>query len=71
MDGSVATALSMVVSILDLAHTYMEAMETARDNLHASGMTYSPQGCSFLVQLDADFQEETHLSSATTGHGWE
>ena len=38
--GSDAMALSMVVSIPDLVHIYIEAMETARDNLHACGHTY-------------------------------
>ena len=40
--------LSMVVSIPDLVYTYMECMETASSNLHASGLTYSPQGAPFV-----------------------
>ena len=44
MYGSDAMALSMVVGIPDLAQIYMEPMETASSNLHASGHTYCPQG---------------------------
>ncbi len=43
MDGSDAMALSVIVSIPGLAYIYMESMETATSNLHASGLTYSPQ----------------------------
>ena len=45
MDGSDAMALSIVVGIPDLVYIYMEPMETATSNLHATGLTYSPQGC--------------------------
>ena len=40
MYGSVAMALFIVVDIVDLDYTYMEPMETASSNLHASGHTY-------------------------------
>ena len=63
-------ALSMVVSIPDLAHMYMEPMEAATSNLHASGLTHSPQGAPFLYSQMLSPQE-AHLSSATTGHGME
>ena len=43
LDGSDAMALSMIVGIPDLAHTYMEPMETSHSNIHASSLTYSPQ----------------------------
>ena len=43
MDGSDAMVLSMIVGIPGLAYIYMEPMERARDNLHSSGLTYSPQ----------------------------
>ena len=70
MYGSVAMALSIVVGIPDLVYTYMEPMETASSNLHASGLTYSPHGAPFLYSQMLSHQE-AHLSSATTGHGWE
>ena len=55
MDGSDAMALFMVVSIPDLAHTYMEPMETSHSNIHASALTYSQQ-CSWISPLpDVDF----------------
>ena len=38
---------SMIVRIPNLAHTYMEPMETATSNIHASGLTYSPQ-CGYI-----------------------
>ena len=60
-------ALSMIVSIPDLAHTYMKPMETANNNLHASGLTYSPQGAPFLYSQTLSPQE-AHLSSAITWH---
>ncbi len=45
MDGSDAMALPMVVMIPDLVYTYMEPMETATSNQHASRLTNdSPQG---------------------------
>ena len=45
MKQSDAMALSIIVGIPGLAHTYMEPMKTDNSNLHASGLTYSPQGC--------------------------
>ena len=46
MKQSDAMALSIIVGIPDLAHIYIEPMETDSSNLHASGgLTYSPQGC--------------------------
>ena len=68
MYGSEAMALIEAVGISDLAYTYMEPMETATSNLHASGLTYSPQGAPFLYSQTLSPQE-AHLSSATTGHG--
>ena len=64
MDGSDATALSMIVSIPDLAQIYMEPMETANIKIDAYGITSSynaarPAPCQTLI-----FQE-AHLSSAT------
>ena len=70
MEWSDAMALSMVVGIPDLAQIYMEPMETASSNLHASGLTYSPQGAPFLYSQTLSPQE-AHLSSVTTGHVWE
>ena len=43
MYGSDAMVLSIVVGIPDLVYTYMEPMETASSNLHASHLTYWPQ----------------------------
>ncbi len=57
-------ALSMVVGIPDLAHTYMEPMETASSNLHASGLTYSPQGVPFLYSQTLSRQDPQSVSSA-------
>ena len=42
-------ALFVVVGILDLVQAYMEPMETTTVNLHASGHTYWPQGCSIYL----------------------
>ena len=47
-------ALSIIVGIPDLPHMYIEPMETASSNLHASGLTYSPQGCCIHLQSDAE-----------------
>ena len=72
MDGSDAMALSMIVSIPDLVHTYMEPMETATSNLHASGLTYSPQ-CSYISppSSDDDFQGgPPQLSHCMAWMGW-
>ena len=66
MDGSVAMALFMIVTIPDLAHTYMEPMETASNNLHAFGLTSSPQGSPFLVHPDVDFLG----SLSQLSHSW-
>ena len=44
MEGSDAMALSMIVSMFDLAHTYMEPMETAIGGINASGLTHWPRG---------------------------
>ena len=44
MDGSDAMALFVVVTIPDLAHTYMEPMETAIGGINASGLTHWPRG---------------------------
>ena len=49
----VTLALSIVVGIPDLAHIYMEPMETATSNLHASKLTYSPQHCHDISQRSA------------------
>ena len=65
MEWSDAMALSMVVGIPDLAQIYMEPMETASSNLHASGLTYSPQGAPFLYSQTLS-RQEAHLSSTTT-----
>ncbi len=65
MEWSDAMALSMIVSIPDPSKIYMEPMETATSNLLASGLTYSPQGWSFLVEVvDQDMlsPQEAHLS---------
>jgi len=43
MKQSDAMALSIIVGIPDLAHIYMEPMETDSSSLHASGLTYSQQ----------------------------
>jgi len=40
--------LSIVVGIPDLGYTYMEPMEKASSNLHASGHTYPPQ-CGYIL----------------------
>ena len=40
----VTLALSMIVSMFDLAHTYMEPMETAIGGISASGLTHWAQG---------------------------
>ena len=37
-------ALSMIVSMFDLAHTCMEPMETAIGEINASGLTHWPRG---------------------------
>ena len=64
MDGSDAMALSIIVSIPALAYIYMEPMETATSNLHASQLTYSPQGAPFWYSQMVSSQE-AHLSSAS------
>ena len=63
-------ALSIIVGIPDLPHIYMEPMETTSSNLHASGLTYSPQGCGIPPSVTLSPQE-AHLSSATTWDGTE
>ena len=50
----VTLALPMIVSIPDLVYVYMEPMETATSNLHASCLTYSPQHCHILPIVDVD-----------------
>ena len=54
MKQSDAMALSIIVGIPDLAHIYMEPMETDSSNLHASGLTYSSQVCCIQLQADAE-----------------
>ncbi len=70
MEWSDAMTLSMTVSMPDLFPTYMEPMETASNNVHASGLTFLPQGCPFLIKPDAELVG-AHVSSAATGHGME
>ena len=54
MDGSDAMALSMIVSMFDLAHTYMEPMETAIGGINAMAKVQH-QTCNFeLVALVAN-----------------
>ena len=65
MDGSDAMALSMIVSIPALAYIYMEPMETASSNLHASGLTYSPQHRYTSGLSQTLIFQESHLRSAT------
>ena len=48
-------ALSIIVGFPHLAQMYMEPMETDSSSLHASGLTYSPQGCCIHLLSDADF----------------
>ncbi len=67
IDGSGAMALSMIAIIPDLAHIYIESLETATSNLHASALAYSPQDAPILYSQMLSFQE-AHLRSATTGH---
>ena len=71
MEWNDAMALSMVVGIPDLAQIYMEPMETASSNLHASGLTYSPQGGPFLYSQALSLQEAHLIAANNTGHGWE
>ncbi len=70
MDGSDAMALSMIVSIPDLAHTYMRPMETATSNAHASELTYSPQGCPFLVEPSVELPGASSLLSHYSARVW-
>ena len=63
MEWSDVMALSMVVGTPDLDQIYMEPMETASSNLHASDLTYSPQCAPFVYSQTLIFRE-AHLSSA-------
>ena len=62
--------LSVVVGIPDFVYTYMELMKTATSNVHAFGLTYSPQDEPFVYSQTLIFRE-AHLSSAPTRHGME
>ena len=66
-------ALSMIVSIPDLAQIYMEPMETANSNLHAYMLTHPHHNAAASAPCECEslISQEAHLSSATTGHGWE
>ncbi len=48
MEWSDAMALSMIVSIPDLVHMYMEPMESANSNFHATGLTHLLKDLPFL-----------------------
>jgi len=81
MDGSGAMALSMIVSIPDLApliwSPWKQPAAISNSNLrHTSGLIYfSPQGAPFLYSVMLSTQEahliSSQLSSVTTWYGWE
>ena len=65
MAGSDAMALSMIVSIPDLAQMYMEPMETANIKIDAYGITSSYNASARPAPCQTLIFQEAHLSSAT------